>query len=72
MLGDAGANVLGAAVGWTAVSVLDAPGRIIALVVVAGLNVASERISFSAVIAATPGLRELDGLGRRRGDDVAS
>jgi hypothetical protein len=32
---------------------------------VVGLTLASEKVSFTKVIAATPGLRELDALGRR-------
>lgn len=71
MLGDAGANVLGAALGWAFVIQAGGPARIVALVVVGVLNVASERVSFSAVIAATPGLRQLDGWGRRPDDGDA-
>lgn len=69
MLGDAGANVLGAAVALAFVSVAGAPARVAALAVVLGLNGASERVSFSRVIAGTPGLRTLDRLGRRPADD---
>lgn len=68
MLGDAGANVAGAALGWAFVTQAGGTARIVALVVVAVLNVASERVSFSAVIAATPVLRQLDALGRRADD----
>lgn len=68
MLGDAGANVLGAAVGWTLVTQVGGPARVAALVVVAALNVISERVSFSAVIERTPGLRGFDRLGRRPAD----
>ncbi|WCO69132.1 hypothetical protein PO878_10400 [Iamia majanohamensis] len=74
MLGDAGANVVGAALGWAFVSQAGGPARVAALVVVAALNVLSERVSFSAVIASTPGLRTLDALGRRtedRSDEAA-
>lgn len=65
MLGDGGANALGAAVG-TAL-VLGAPRRVrlAALAGVVALTLASERISFTQVIARTPGLRELDAWGRR-------
>ncbi len=65
MLGDTGSNVLGAAGGLAAVLTLGAVGELIALVVVAALNLASERVSFSRVIAAVGPLRWLDGLGRR-------
>jgi hypothetical protein len=66
MLGDGGANALGAALGTAAV--LSAPRgvRLGLLAGVVALTIASERISFSQVIARTPGLRELDALGRRR------
>jgi UDP-N-acetylmuramyl pentapeptide phosphotransferase/UDP-N-acetylglucosamine-1-phosphate transferase len=65
MLGDGGANALGAALG--AGVVLDAPRsvRLALLAGAVGLTLASERISFTEVIAATPVLRELDAWGRR-------
>ncbi|HZL03019.1 MAG TPA: hypothetical protein VFC48_07830, partial [Cellulomonas sp.] len=65
MLGDGGANALGAALG--AVVVLDAPRpvRLALLAGVIGLTLASEKVSFTEVIASTPGLRELDAWGRR-------
>ncbi|WP_291890241.1 hypothetical protein [Cellulomonas sp.] len=65
MLGDGGANALGAALG--AALVLSAPRRVRlgALAVVAGLTIASEKVSFTRVIERTPVLRELDALGRR-------
>ncbi|NNU26388.1 hypothetical protein [Isoptericola sediminis] len=65
MLGDGGANALGAFVGaqW-AVSAPRAV-RVGALAAVVGLTLASERVSFSAVIDRTPWLRHLDRLGRR-------
>ncbi|GAA1486202.1 hypothetical protein [Brachybacterium fresconis] len=65
MLGDAGANVLGAAMGTAAARTLPVPGRLALLSVVVALTLASERVSFSAVIDATPALRALDRLGRR-------
>ena len=65
MLGDTGANVLGATTGLLVVLTLGATGELVALAVVVVLNLASERVSFSRVIAATPPLRWFDGLGRR-------
>ena len=69
MLGDAGANVVGGALGWTFAVQASGPARIVALVAVIALNVASERVSFSAVIDRTPGLRQLDRLGRLPTDE---
>lgn len=64
MLGDTGANVLGASLGLAVVVTTDSSTRSIVLVVVLALNLASERISFSRVIDRTPPLRALDRLGR--------
>ena len=66
MLGDTGANVLGAAVGLAAVLVLDHPATVVVLAVLAVLNLASEWVSFSEVIDRTPPLRWFDRLGTRR------
>jgi UDP-N-acetylmuramyl pentapeptide phosphotransferase/UDP-N-acetylglucosamine-1-phosphate transferase len=66
MLGDAGANALGALVGLAAASRCSRRGLALRLGVLVTLTAASERVSFTAVIGATPGLRELDALGRRR------
>jgi UDP-N-acetylmuramyl pentapeptide phosphotransferase/UDP-N-acetylglucosamine-1-phosphate transferase len=65
MLGDCGANALGAATGTVAAARLPPVLKLLALLAVGGLNVASERVSFSAVIDRTPALRWLDRLGRR-------
>lgn len=65
MLGDTGANALGAALGVAAARELSAGGRWRCLGVLAGLTILSERVSFSRVIDATPVLRELDRWGRR-------
>jgi UDP-N-acetylmuramyl pentapeptide phosphotransferase/UDP-N-acetylglucosamine-1-phosphate transferase len=64
MLGDTGANSAGALVGTALVSRTALRGRLIALAVVTALTLASERVSFTKVIESTPGLRELDALGR--------
>lgn len=66
MLGDTGANPLGAAVGLGAAQTLGPRGRLLALAVVAGLTLLSERVSFTRVIERTPVLRELDRWGRPR------
>ena len=63
MLGDTGANVLGAAVGFGLALSLNRTGEWIAVGVLLALNVASERISFTKVIDATPPLRWVDRLG---------
>jgi UDP-GlcNAc:undecaprenyl-phosphate/decaprenyl-phosphate GlcNAc-1-phosphate transferase len=65
MLGDAGANALGAMLGVAAGAVLSRPARVALLCVIAGLTAASEVVSFTAVIERTPPLRRLDMLGRR-------
>lgn len=63
MLGDTGANALGAALGWALAS--RGPWvRRGALGAVVALNIASEKISFSRVIATHPWLRDLDQAGR--------
>jgi UDP-N-acetylmuramyl pentapeptide phosphotransferase/UDP-N-acetylglucosamine-1-phosphate transferase len=66
MLGDAGANALGAALGVRLAAGLGPRGRLVALAALVALTAASERVSFSRVIESTPGLRELDTLGRAR------
>jgi UDP-GlcNAc:undecaprenyl-phosphate GlcNAc-1-phosphate transferase len=66
MLGDAGANALGAALGVATVARASRGGLLGAAALVVGLTAASEKVSFTKVIEATPALRFLDGLGRRR------
>ncbi|MCG7309932.1 hypothetical protein [Brachybacterium sp. ACRRE] len=65
MLGDTGANALGALVGAAAARRLPAGPRLLVLGGLGALTLASERVSFSAVIDATPALRRLDRWGRR-------
>lgn len=74
MLGDTGANPWGALLGLAVVERTGTRGRGTALTVLTALTLASERVSFTRVIEATPVLRELDALGRRpvipsRGDE---
>lgn len=70
MLGDAGANALGALLGLAAVTQLGRPGRLVLLGTVAALTAASEKISFTKVIAGNQVLNRLDMLGRRPVDSV--
>jgi UDP-N-acetylmuramyl pentapeptide phosphotransferase/UDP-N-acetylglucosamine-1-phosphate transferase len=64
MLGDAGANALGAVLGTVAAARTGRRGRLALLAGVAALTALSERVSFTRVIERTPVLRELDALGR--------
>jgi len=66
MLGDCGANALGAMLGAAAAG-LPRPARIALLAGITGLTAASEKVSFTKVIEQTPALRRLDMLGRRGG-----
>ncbi len=65
MLGDAGANALGAMLGAAAAQTLPRSARLGLLTGIVALTVASEKVSFTRVIEATPPLRWLDMLGRR-------
>lgn len=65
MLGDAGANALGAMLGAAAAATLPRRARAGTLAVVTALTAASEAVSFTRVIECTPPLRWLDRLGRR-------
>ncbi|HEV7896806.1 MAG TPA: hypothetical protein VGP31_03040 [Planosporangium sp.] len=65
MLGDAGANALGALLGTALAARTGTAGRAAALAGIAALTAASEKVSFTQVIHRTPVLRELDALGRR-------
>lgn len=65
LLGDTGANPLGALLG-LALTCRGRRARAGALVVILALTAASERVSFSRVIDSVGPLRALDGWGRRR------
>jgi hypothetical protein len=65
MIGDCGANALGAALGWVVADRFGPAGRAAALATVVTLTLVSERTSFSAVIDNRPILAALDRWGRR-------
>jgi hypothetical protein len=65
MLGDAGANALGAMLGLSSVSKLTGRGRWAAIGALAGLTLLGETRSLGGLIERTPVLRELDVLGRQ-------
>jgi len=64
MLGDAGANPMGAVAGALIVSGLPAWGVIAYFAIMLTLNLASEKVSYSRVIESNALLRWLDGVGR--------
>jgi hypothetical protein len=65
MLGDAGANAVGAMLGTAAAGSLPRRSRVALLAGVTALTAASEVVSFTKVIQRTPPLHWLDMLGRR-------
>ena len=65
MLGDAGANALGALLGVAAAARAGRTWLALHAASLVALTIASERVSFTRVIEATPPLRRLDSLGRR-------
>jgi UDP-N-acetylmuramyl pentapeptide phosphotransferase/UDP-N-acetylglucosamine-1-phosphate transferase len=64
MLGDSGASLVGALAGLWLVLTLSGLGQLIALAVLAIATVYGELRSISALVERTPGLRQLDSLGR--------
>jgi Glycosyl transferase family 2 len=64
MLGDAGSNALGALLGLSSVDRLTGRGRWLAIGALAGLTTLGEMRSLGTLVERTPGLRELDRLGR--------
>jgi UDP-GlcNAc:undecaprenyl-phosphate GlcNAc-1-phosphate transferase len=64
MLGDTGANLLGALAGLWLVLTLSRTGQLIALALLALITIYGEFRSISDLVERTPGLRELDSLGR--------
>ena len=65
MLGDVGANVVGACLGAGVVLACSFPVRLAVLIVVAVLNLVGELSSFTRLIDAVPPLRAIDRAGRR-------
>jgi hypothetical protein len=65
MLGDCGANGLGAMAGTALAASLPRPLKALALAAVLGLNLASEKVSFTKVIAGNAVLDKIDQWGRR-------
>jgi hypothetical protein len=64
MLGDAGANALGALLGYGSVGKLTARGQLFAIAALAGLTAVGEARSLGELIERTPVLSRLDRLGR--------
>ncbi len=64
MLGDSGSNLVGALAGISLLVTLDETGRIVALALIAALNLYGEFRSISRTIERIPLLRSLDSLGR--------
>ncbi|HSJ18857.1 MAG TPA: hypothetical protein VK920_12255 [Solirubrobacterales bacterium] len=66
MLGDTGSNLIGALAGVALLETLGDPARLIALALIAALNLYGEFRSITAAIDRVPLLRQLDSLGRAR------
>jgi UDP-GlcNAc:undecaprenyl-phosphate GlcNAc-1-phosphate transferase len=64
MLGDTGANLLGALAGLWLVMTLSGTGQLVALALLAAITLYGELRSISALVERTPGLRALDSWGR--------
>ena len=70
MLGDAGANAMGALAGFLLASSLPVWGLGAYVVIVLAFNILSEKVSFSRVIEGNTLLRWIDGLGRLKDVDT--
>jgi hypothetical protein len=64
MLGDAGSNALGAVLGYGSVATFTPRGQRFAIAALAGLTVIGELRSLGELIERTPGLSQIDRLGR--------
>jgi UDP-GlcNAc:undecaprenyl-phosphate/decaprenyl-phosphate GlcNAc-1-phosphate transferase len=69
VLGDSGANPLGASLGAAATFSLSTPGKLALLLILAAVTLASEKWSFTKAIERMPWLNWLDRLGRIPGSD---
>jgi UDP-GlcNAc:undecaprenyl-phosphate GlcNAc-1-phosphate transferase len=65
MMGDAGSNVLGLALGYLAVTELSFYARLAVLLFLLAMHVFTEKYSLTTVIEKTPVLRYIDNMGRR-------
>ncbi|MEV8517523.1 hypothetical protein [Dactylosporangium sp. NPDC051484] len=72
MLGDAGANALGALLGTAYTARTGTFGRLAALAGIVALTAASEKVSFTRVIEGNPVLNAVDQWGRRQHDSDQS
>ncbi len=72
MLGDAGANAMGALAGYGIASGLPLPALMVAAAVLIALNLVSERIPFSRIIERSAVLGWIDRLGRSSGAAMAA
>jgi UDP-GlcNAc:undecaprenyl-phosphate/decaprenyl-phosphate GlcNAc-1-phosphate transferase len=70
LLGDTGSNLVGALAGAWLVLTLSDLGLGIAVAVLAGMTAYGEFRSISTLIERTPGLREIDSLGRPKDDSI--
>ncbi len=68
MLGDAGANVLGGALGLTVVLTAPFMFQLVLLLFLLLMNIMAERVSLSSLIVRVPLLHFLDNLGVKNGD----
>jgi UDP-N-acetylmuramyl pentapeptide phosphotransferase/UDP-N-acetylglucosamine-1-phosphate transferase len=71
LLGDTGSNLVGALAGAWLVLTMSDLGLAIAVVALAGMTAYGEFHSISELIERTPGLREIDSLGRPTDDSIA-
>lgn len=71
MLGDAGTMAMGALVGWSIIATMGVWVRLLALVMLIALHLATERVSLSDVIERVALLRWSDHLGRPKSDPHA-